>query len=297
MPRAKPDNIIFDTIAIAGVGLIGGSLGMAAKKNRLTRRVIGIGRSEQKLMRAKILGAIDDYSLDFQRGASEADLVIICTPVRTVVPTLERMSPYLKQGAVVTDVGSTKCEIVKQAEQVMPHGNCFIGGHPMAGSEESGVEGAFPDMFLGATYVLTPTDETGLDTLGRMTAFAEGIGARVEVMNPEEHDKAVAIISHLPHVMSAALLHAAVGSKPSSGKALRLAAGSFRDLTRISDSPPEIWRDICLTNRSSLVHAVGELQGALADFKMALMSGDEAAIMRFFEEAGKIRQLHLRMKQ
>ncbi len=289
---SRQTQVIFDAMAIAGVGLIGGSLGMAAKKNSLTRRVIGIGRSEQKLMRAKILGAIDEYSLDFENGASEADLVVICTPVRTVVPTLERMAANLKEGAVVTDVGSTKREIVEQATALMPAGTSFIGGHPMAGSEESGVESAFPDMFLGATYALTPTNATDLEALRRMTELAEGIGARVEVMDPKEHDLAVAIISHLPHAMSAALLHAASGS---GGKALRLAAGSFRDLTRISDSPPQIWQDICLTNRDSLMRAIGEIQGPLADFKSALMTSDEAAIMRFFEEAREIRQAYLRL--
>jgi len=288
----RQSQVIFDTIAIAGVGLIGGSLGMAARKNSLARRVIGIGRSEQKLMRAKILGAIDEYSLDFENGASEADLVVICTPVRTVVPTLERMAASLKDGAAVTDVGSTKREIVEQATALIPPGRSFIGGHPMAGSEESGVDGAFPDMFLGATYVLTPTDATDLDALRRITEFAERIGARVEVMSPEEHDLAVAVISHLPHAISAALLHTAGGS---SGRALRLAAGSFRDLTRISDSPPEIWRDICLTNLDSIIKAIGEFQGSLADFKTALMAGDEEAIMRFFEEARAIRQVYLRL--
>jgi len=288
----RQSQVIFDTIAIAGVGLIGGSLGMAAKKNSLTRRVIAIGRSEQKLMRAKILGAVDEYSLDFESGASEADLVVICTPVRAVVPTLERMAASLKAGAVVTDVGSTKREIVERATPLTPAGRHFVGGHPMAGSEESGVEAAFPDMFLGATYVLTPTDDTDLEALRKTTEFAERIGARVEVMSPEEHDLAVAVISHLPHAMSAALLHAASGS---SGRALRLAAGSFRDLTRISDSPPEIWRDICLTNLDLLIRAIGEFQGSLADFKTALMTGDEAAITRFFEEARQIRQAYLRL--
>jgi len=291
MPGRQPQ-VIFITIAIAGVGLIGGSLGMAAKKNSLTRRVIGIGRSEQKLMRAKILGAIDEYSLDFGNGASEADLVVICTPVRTVVPTLERMAASLREGAVVTDVGSTKREIVEQATALMPPGRSFVGGHPMAGSEESGVESAFPDMFLGATYVLTPTDATELEALRKMTEFAEGIGARVEVMDPEEHDLAVAIISHLPHAISAALLHAASGS---GGRALRLAAGSFRDLTRISDSPPEIWRDICLTNAEPIREAIEEFQRSLEPIKSALAASDDEAIMRFFEEARKIRQAYLRL--
>ena len=289
------DNSHFDTIAIVGVGLIGGSLGMAARTRKLARRVIGIGRSEPKLMRAKIRGAIDEYTLDFEHGAAEADLIVICTPVRTIVPTIDRMADSLKDGAIVTDVGSTKSEVVKQASAVMPDGRHFIGGHPMAGSEQAGVDAAFPDLFLGATYVLTPGVGTDLSVLGHMAAFVEALGAEAEIMTPEEHDEAAAVISHLPHAISAALLQLAEDSHRQSSKTLRLAAGSFRDLTRISDSPPDLWRDICLTNRKALIRAVGELQGALADFKMALMTEDESAIEAFFQHAREIREAYLRM--
>lgn len=295
MPQPNSDSIIFDTVAIIGVGLIGGSLGMAAKKNSLARRVVGVGRSEQKLMRAKILGAIDDYSMDLERGASEADLVVICTPVQTIVPTLKGMVAHLKRGAVVTDVGSTKREIVEQASAIMTEGRYFVGGHPMAGSEQAGVETAFPDLFLGATYVITHSQHTNLDALGKLTAFAEGLGARIEVMSPEQHDLSAAVISHLPHAMAAALLHLAEESQRSSGKVFRLAAGSFRDLTRISDSPPEIWRDICMTNVDSLAATISALQERLEAFKDALEAQDEEAVTRFFEEARQIRQAYLRI--
>lgn len=297
MPNIDKDNFIFDTIAIVGVGLIGGSLGMAAKKRKLVRRVIGIGRSEQRLMRAKILGAIDDYSLDFENGASEADLVVICTPVRMIAPMLEQMSKGLKQGAIVTDVGSTKRETIEQASAVMPEGYYFIGGHPMAGSEQAGVDAAFPDLFIGATYVLTPTADTDVIALGKMTEFAESIGAKVEIMTPEQHDVSAAIISHLPHALAGALLQLAEEAQRDSGKTFRLAAGSFRDLTRISDSLPEIWRDISITNADSIVTSIEELESHLNEFKKALQDRDEEAIMRFFETAKQIRQTYLRITQ
>lgn len=288
-------NIIFDTIAIAGVGLIGGSLGMAAKVRRLARKVIGIGRSEPKLMRAKILGAIDEYSTDFEHGAAEADLVIVCTPVKTLVPTIQRMAAGLKEGAVITDVGSTKRDIVRMASEVVPQSLFFVGGHPMAGSEQEGVDAAFPDLFLGATYVVTPTEDTDLEALGKVTAFAEAIGAEVESMSPEEHDAAVAVISHLPHAISSSLLQLAEQFQRKSGKTFRLAAGSFRDLTRISDSSPELWRDICLTNADALAQAVDDFCRRLADFRGALETRDADAIEHFFEEARKIRQTYLRI--
>ena len=291
------DNTIFDTIAIVGVGLIGGSLGMAAKKHGLANRVIGIGRNEQKLMRAKILGAIDDYSMDIENGGAEADLLVICTPVRLIVPTLERMAANLKDGAVVTDVGSTKGEVVEKAEAVLPEGIHFVGGHPMAGSEQAGVEAAFADLFRDATYVFTSTDNTDLNALGRLTSLADALGSNVEIMTPEEHDKAAAIISHLPHVMSAALLEIAEKAQHESGKVFRLAAGSFKDLTRVSDSPAEIWRDICLTNRGSLLEAVNQFENVLAEFKQALIDSDQEKISRFFEQASKIRSTYQRISR
>lgn len=289
------DNFHFNTIAIVGVGLIGGSLGMAAKTKSLARRVIGIGRAEHKLMRAKIRGAIDEYTLDFENGAAEADLIVICTPVRLIVPTLDRMADSLKPGAIVTDVGSTKAEVVRQASAIMPDGTHFIGGHPMAGSEQAGVDAAFPDLFLGATYVLTPGEGTDLSALGCMAAFVESIGGKVEIMTPEEHDEAAAVISHLPHAISAALLHLAEGSHRESRKTFRLAAGSFRDLTRISDSPPELWRDICLTNAASLREALAGFRGVLEEFEKALESEDEAAIEEFFQHAREVREAFLRI--
>jgi prephenate dehydrogenase len=295
MPRKNSSEIIFETIAIIGVGLIGGSLGMAAKKHRLARKVIGIGRMEQKLMRAKILGAIDDYSFDMETGASDADLVIICTPVRLVVPTLARIIGRLKEGSIVTDVGSTKAEIVSEANKIMPERRFFVGGHPMAGSEQSGVEAAFPEMFLGATYVLTADGHTNLEALGKMTEFVEAIGARSEIMSPEEHDAAVAVISHLPHAIAAALLHTAEEAHRQSGKVFRLAAGSFRDLTRVSDSPPELWRDICLTNVDPLIAVIDQFQDQLAQFKQRLAQRDEEAVAKFFEQAKHIRDSYSRI--
>jgi len=214
-----------------------------------------------------------------------------------VSSTLARLAPSLKEGAVVTDVGSTKAEIVRECEGIIPEGRYFVGGHPMAGSEQTGVEAAYPDMFLGATYVLTGTDQTDLESLGRMTELVEAIGARAEMMTPEQHDAAAATISHLPHAMAAALLLAAEQSQRESGKVFRLAAGSFRDLTRISGSSPELWRDICLTNADALSAAIGRLEERLGQFRQALEDRDAEAVERFFELAAKIRETYLRVNR
>lgn len=295
MPGTNAREPLCDTVAIVGVGLIGGSLGMATRKKGLARRVVGVGRSEQKLMRAKILGAIDEYSLDLEHGAEEADLVILCTPVRTVIPTLRQVASHLKNDAVVTDVGSTKKEIVEEATRVMPEGACFVGGHPMAGSEQAGVERATASLFEGATYVVTSSDDTNLAALGVVTSFAEGVGARVEVMTPAEHDAAVAVISHLPHAISASLLLVAEHAQRTTAKTFRLAAGSFRDLTRISDSPPELWRDICSTNTAPLIASIQDLRQKLDEFAAVLETHDESAIEDFFEQARQIRDAYLRL--
>lgn len=291
----RHDNVIFDTIAIYGVGLIGGSLGMAAKRRGLVRRVIGIGRSEQKLMRAKILAAIDDYTLDPQEGVAEADLIVICTPVRLVAPTLKAIAGFLKPGAIVTDVGSTKREIVEGCEAEIPEDCFFVGGHPMAGSEQTGVESASHDLFVNATYVVTNSPNTDLAAMGKITALAEAVGANVQLMTPDIHDAAAAIISHLPHVMSGALLQTAEVGQRELGKVFQLVAGSFRDMTRISASSPEIWRDICITNPDCIRDAITHFEAHLDKFKAALADRDEDAITRFFEEAGELREAYLRI--
>lgn len=302
----KQNQPIFDTITIAGVGLIGGSLGMAARHYAIARRVIGIGRNEQRLMKAKLLGAIDEYHLDHARGVSEADLFIVATPVRTIIPTIKAVASSLKPGAVITDVGSTKKEVVQQAQQVIPRSCSFVGGHPMAGSEKSGIEAASHDMFIGATYVLTPTEQTSIEAIQKMSRFVESLGARVEVMSPEDHDATVALISHLPHIISAALLHTVTkpripehqGSEHmSSNWVFRLAAGSFRDLTRISDSPPEIWRDICLTNAEKIAIAIDILKHYLNQIQKAITTDDEDGILKFFEEARQIRQRYVQSRE
>ncbi len=287
----------FGTVALVGVGLIGGSLGMSIKRNGLAERVIGVGRSEQRLMQARILGAIDEYRIEADDSVEDADLVVICTPVRTIISKLRSFSGRYKPGAIITDVGSTKREIMAAAAECVPPHATFIGGHPMAGAEKSGVESAFPDLFLGATYVLTPTDSADLSALGCLTNLIETTGARVEIMGAEEHDRAVALVSHLPHVISAALLAQTESSAKSCGSIFRLAAGSFRDATRVSDSPPEIWRDICLSNADEIVRAIEDFQLWINSMKDSLLELDDKAIYDFFDSARGVREAAMRLRK
>ena len=186
----------FNILGIVGVGLIGGSLGLAAKKRGLVGKVLGIGRSPEKLEHAKQLAAIDEYTTDLVEGAQRADCLILCVPVLTIVPLLSQMVPHLKPGCIVTDVGSTKTKIVKEAEGVIAGRNPFVGGHPMAGSEEAGVDAADADLFVGATYVLTESKNTDKAALRGLAEFASALGSNVLTMTPEDHDKRVAMISH-----------------------------------------------------------------------------------------------------
>ncbi|MDO8683988.1 MAG: prephenate dehydrogenase [Armatimonadota bacterium] len=287
----------FDVIAIIGVGLIGGSLGLAAKQLDLAKRVIGIGRNEQRLARAKTLGAVDDFTLHASEGVANADLVVVCMPVSYIVPTIREISPFLKSGAIVTDVGSTKSEIVLGAESVISNSAHFIGGHPMAGSEASGVEAAKADLFKDAAYVITPTNNTNLKAMRCLIDFARNLGSRTIVMTPEEHDESVAIMSHAPHVLAAAALriaHEAELARP--GDVFSLAAGSFRDLTRVAGSPPILWRDICMSNRKAVTSTLKRFEDTLAAMRKVIEKGNPTEIEALFEEAGSIRESQMENK-
>lgn len=282
-------NNIVDTIAIIGVGLIGGSIGMAAKARGLAREVIGIGRDPRRLLRAQELAAVDSYTTDLLAGVAEADIIFICTPVRAVVPFIRAIAPALKEGAIVTDVGSTKSEITKAADTILPEGRSFVGGHPMAGSESEGVEAALPYLFLNSTYVITPSGSTDVMALNTLVRFAEAIGSQVILMNPEEHDKSAAVISHLPHILSASILRLADEEQKHSGKVFQLAAGSFGDMTRISSSPPEIWVDICLSNKEAITSVIKRFEDILAAVRSAIAGEDADKIERLFTEARELR--------
>lgn len=286
MQRTEP---VVDTIAIIGVGLIGGSIGMAAKARGLARKVIGIGRDPRKLHRAQELAAIDTWTTDLMAGAADADLIFVCTPVLAVVPMIKAISLVAKEGAIITDVGSTKSEITRGAEEAVPSGVNFIGGHPMAGLEIGGVEAALPYLFLDATYVVTPTKATSVAALNTLVEFTQGLGSHVILMNPEEHDRSAAVVSHLPHILSASLLRLASEEQARSGKVLELAAGSFRDMTRVSASPTDVWVDICMSNRETISQTIDNMIDILQNTRERIKAGDANAIEKLFTKARDVR--------
>lgn len=253
---------------------------MTAKARGLARCVIGIGSSRRKLHRAKELAAVDIYTTDLLAGVAEADLVFICTPTLAVLPTIRVIAPALKEGAIVTDVGGTKSEIAKAADAALPEGRSFVGGHPMIGLEGGDVEAALPYLFLKSTYIITPTGSTDVRALDTLVNFAEAIGSQAALMSPEEHDRSAAVVSHLPHILSASMLRLAEEEQ-----VFRLAEESFRCMAKGAVSPPETWVDICLSNKEAITAAMKQLENILAEVRKAVEEGNTKEIDQLFSEA------------
>lgn len=271
----------FEKVAIVGVGLIGGSLGMALRNRRLAARVVGVGRDAARLEKARALGAIDDAATDWAEGIAGADLVVLATPIQQILSDLERLRSHLGPGALVTDVGSTKAEIVRAGDAASGPGG-FVGGHPMAGSERSGVEAATAELFIEAVWALTPSAQTEPAALARIRTMAQAVGARVITLDPEAHDQAVAVTSHLPHVLAYALAGLASETARRSPHLYDLAAGSFAGATRVAGSHPDLWRDIAVTNRDALGAALRAFRGELDAVLDALEAGDGDALHAHF---------------
>lgn len=263
--------VIFDQIIIIGVGLIGGSLGMAIRKHKLANQVVGIDLDAQSLAIAKDLGAVDIYDTGYT-AVGDADLVILAAPIFSNLRILESICEYLPPKAIVTDVGSTKSEFVAQAEQLLAGRNAFIGGHPMAGAETAGVSGSDPYLFENAIYLLTPTEYTDQNALTKVKAMVEQIGARTMVVDPTTHDLVVAAISHLPHLVAAALVQTVAQVDAENPITLALAAGGFKDTTRIASGNPGLWKDICFSNKQQIIDMIAIFQANLTELQQALVA-------------------------
>lgn len=244
-----------DTIAIVGVGLIGGSLGLAFKRVGIGGRIVGVSRAET-IERAVAQGAVDDgvpYDA-MADGIADADVVILCTPISRILELLPACMASAQAGAVVTDVGSTKRAVVEAAAACGRADVSFVGGHPMAGSEWKGVDAADPFLFENAIYVLTPSEGAGAEAVGKLAGMADRVGAHVVEMDPATHDRVAAAISHVPQMMATSLVNLVgrLNEADADGLPLKMAAGGFRDMTRIASSPYEMWRDICRTNAAAI---------------------------------------------
>jgi len=272
----------FDRITIVGLGLIGGSLGMAIKRRRLAR-VVGFSRSAATVRRAKACGAIDVGVTDLRRAVAGADLVVLATPVDAIVPTARRLARWMRPGAVLTDVGSTKGGIVAGLDRGLPRGIAFVGAHPLTGSEQRGIDAAQPDLFTGAVCVLTPTAQTSSRTLAHVRALWRGVGAQVIEMSPREHDRTLAGTSHLPHLLAYCL------AQTVDANTLPRTPQSFLDTTRIAKSDPDLWDDIFVTNRAALLPAMDVFEGEWRRLRALIARSNRSALRRALGQAKRRR--------
>jgi cyclohexadieny/prephenate dehydrogenase len=272
-----------ETLTIIGVGLIGGSIGLAAKRRGVCRRVLGVGRQQETLERAQALGAIDRGFLDAAEALAESNLAVFCTPVDRITGQVLAGAAGCRPGTLLTDAGSTKAAIVRGIDGRLPAGVRFVGSHPLAGSEKRGPEHASADLFLGRVTVVTPTEQTNSEAVEQTCAFWRALGSRVRRMTPEEHDQALALTSHLPHLLASAL----AGILPEELR--ELTATGFRDTTRVAAGDPSIWTGIFAQNRRGVLEALRVYIRRLDEFRAALERGDEQALDDLLAQAKRVR--------
>jgi len=251
--------------------------------------VVGIGRGESNLKKGVELGVIDRYCTDPCAGVAGADVVFLATPVCSIAGLVERIAPHLAAGSVVTDGGSVKEEIVAACERLMPAGTWFVGGHPIAGTEHSGVEASFAALYENRRCILTPTTRTDGGALRKVARMWEIAGSEVTLMDVVKHDRVVAAISHLPHMVAYSLVNAVEGYDRFDESILRYSAGGFRDFTRIASSDPDMWRDIALMNREAVLEMMDIFSGSFDKLRRLVESGDGEGMRRFFEESKRSR--------
>jgi prephenate dehydrogenase len=275
----------FQKITIVGVGLLGGSIGLAARKNRVAKEIAGFVRNEKNVRDCEKFGATDFATTDLLAAVSNSDLIIFCTPLAQMRSLAQQILPALKRGAIVTDVGSVKAGIVRELKSIFSNsGAHFIGSHPMAGAEKTGVAAARENLFENAVCVLTPTKKTNLAALKKLKNFWKSLGARVLKMDAAQHDLLVSRTSHLPHVVAATLANLVL-SPANPKQQAALCANGFRDTTRIASGSPEMWRDIALANRKNLSRSVDVFVAELKKFQSALKSDDSKAVEKYFATA------------
>lgn len=258
---------IFETVAVIGPGLIGGSFGLAARQRGLVRRVIGIGRRRASLEVALSVGAADEVSTDVS-AAREADLVVIATPIGTIEALMPAIAAALRPGAVLTEVSSVKASVIRIVTKHLPPGASLVPTHPMAGSDRRGAQAADGDLYVNSICIFTPVAASAPEDVVRLETLWRGLGARIMTMTPEEHDRAVAAVSHVPHLIASAVVEGI------DDVTLRCAGTGLIDLTRIASGDPDMWTDICAHNRDAVVPALDAFAAVLARLKACISAGD-----------------------
>lgn len=275
--------MLFDTLTIVGVGLIGGSIGQAARQRGLCKKIIGVGRDPASLEKAKAVGAIDSFTTDLAEGARTADFIVVCTPVDKIAFHVQTAAKACKPGTIITDAGSTKATIVRDLEDRLPAGVRFVGSHPLAGSEKRGPDFASPDLFQSRVTIITKTARTDPIAVSRVAEFWNALGSEIHYLDPELHDRALALTSHLPHLVAAVL----AGILPS--QYYPFAATGFRDTTRIAAGDPALWAAIFRQNALAMSAALQQFSDRLDEFREAIMHDDEATLIELLSSGKRVR--------
>ena len=278
-----------ETVCIIGTGLIGGSLALAIKQAGFCREIIGAGRTESTLIKAVELGVIDRYDTSIANAVAEADIVVVSVPLGSMRAVFEQVNTGRKDTTIITDAGSAKQSVIQDAESVFgPDFLNFVPGHPIAGTEQSGVTAAFPELYRKRRVILTPTQSTSSAALEKVRAMWQAAGAEVETMSAEHHDLVLAGTSHLPHLLAFGLVDC-LNNLEDIDEIFRFAAGGFRDFTRIASSDPVMWRDICLSNRAEVLTMMKRYRDEMDKMYKALEAGDGETLREIFERAKKAR--------
>jgi prephenate dehydrogenase len=267
------------TLTIVGAGLIGGSIGLAAKQRGLAECVLGVGRRQESLKHAQKIGAVDQISLDLREGVCQSEIVVFCTPVDLIAEQIRTAAPACQSGVLLTDTGSAKAKLVRSLTGRLPPGVSFVGSHPLAGSEKRGPEHADANLFQGRLTIVTPTAETAKSDVDRTSRFWQALGSQVLVMNPEDHDRALALTSHLPHLVASALVSILTPELST------LTATGFRDTTRVAAGDPSLWTGILLQNREAVLAGLDRLGTSLDRFRQALETSDRKTLDQLLAEA------------
>ena len=282
---------LFERLALIGIGLIGSSLAQVVRQKGLAKHIAISTRSEETLRRAEELGLGDSYSRDAADAADGADLVILCIPVGANEAVAKWIAPVLRSGTILTDVGSTKASVIEAVGPYVPNGVHFIPGHPIAGTEQSGPDAGFPTLFQNRWCILTPPAGTDAAAIAKLTEFWQACGSQVDTMDPEHHDKVLAIVSHLPHIIAYNIVGTADDLEAvTKSEVIKYSALGFRDFTRLAASDPTMWRDVCLNNKDAILEMLSRFSEDLSALQRAIRWGDGDKLFDLFTRTRSVRR-------
>jgi len=282
---------MFNRLALVGLGLIGSSIAWAAKRKGVVKEIVGTARSQATRDRALELGFIDKAFETAAEAVDGADLVVLCVPVRASGAVAEEIGPHLAPGAIVTDVGSVKRSVVNDVEPHIPEGRYFVAGHPVAGTEHSGPDAGFAELFEGRWCILTPSDKSSADATQKLQAFWEALGSNVEIMEPDHHDLVLAITSHIPHLIAYNIVGTVADLETDTrSEVIKFSASGFRDFTRIAASDPTMWRDVFLANKDAVLEMLGRFSEDLSTLQRAIRRGEGDDLYKLFSRTRDIRR-------